>query len=533
MAVKMERLNRNRAAVALAVFSFVMIAAMAAIFMWEPDSPVAPKKRGVIGVIEIQGVIEDAEYAGILSAAVREAIDDDGVKAVVLEIDSPGGTAYLVEQVYLDLLELGETKPVVASASMALSGGYYLAVAAEQIYAQPTSMVGNVGVIGVGPGFLVPSEYTFESGPQKITGFSPALFPFNITKALDSFASSVKEGRGTRLKMAMSDLKRGGVYLGGEAVNQGLIDGIGSRQSAIGYAAEQAGLDTYTVESLVERVTDNDVNTSLRYPSIGELNEANPPPALYYLYMPRDVAMENAVEQPESNVTDEVETIGQVVVDRSHGNRVTPYILDYLSAELAKRGSFVGYGSEWSSVEGALGNATCLFIVAPTKAYTYAEYTAVKGFVEGGGMLVFISDASVEFLDTGVMQGAINSLANRWGLHYGKGYLYNMVNYHGFYRNVKVTQFRDNFLTEGLDELVFFTSTYLSATDADAAYASYSTYDSVTEQSRVYATVSVIESGNSTVVAFADATWLMEPWIYAADNQRLAMNLVEAIAELK
>jgi len=148
-------------------------------------------------------------------------------------------------------------------------------------------------------------------------------------------------------------------------------------------------------------------------------------------------------------------------------------------------------------------------------------------------MLVFISDASVEFLDTGVMQGAINSLANRWGLHYGKGYLYNMVNYHGFYRNVKVTQFRDNFLTEGLDELVFFTSTYLSATDADAAYASYSTYDSVTEQSRVYATVSVIESGNSTVVAFADATWLMEPWIYAADNQRLAMNLVEAIAELK
>ncbi len=528
----MERINRNRTAVALAVFSFIMIASIAVIFMWEPGSPVAIKKKGIIGVIEIQGVIEDTEYAGILSAAVHEAMEDDGVKAVVLEIDSPGGSAYLVEQVYLDLLKLGEKKPVVASASMALSGGYYLAVTADQIYAQPTSMVGNVGVIGVGPGFLVPSETTFESGPQKITGFSPALFPFNITKALDSFASSVSEGRGGRLNLAMSELKRGGVYLGREAVNQGLVDEIGSRQSAISYAAELAELETYTVDSLVARVANTTVTINLEYPSLGELNEANPPPALYYLYMPRDVVMENDGEKPEGNVTEEMETIGQVVVDRSHGNNVSPYVLDYLSAELSKRGVFVGYSSDWEKVEAALGNATCLFIAAPTQGYTYEEYTAIKEFVEGGGMLVFLSDASVEFLDTSVMQGAINSLANHWGLHFGKGYLYNMVNYHGFYRNVKVTQFVDTSLTEGLDELVFFTSTYLSTTDADAAYASYSTYNSVSEQTRVYATVSVIDAGNSTVAAFADITWLMEPWIYTADNQRLAMNLVEAIAEL-
>ncbi len=80
---------------------------------------------------------------------------------------------------------------------------------------------------------------------------------------------------------------------------------------------------------------------------------------------------------------------------------------------------------------------------------------------------------------------------------------------------------------------MFFTSTYLSTTNADAAYASYSTYNSVTEQSRVYATISVIDAGNSTIIAFGDITWLMEPWIYTADNQRLAMNLVEAIAELR
>jgi hypothetical protein len=280
-------------------------------------------------------------------------------------------------------------------------------------------------------------------------------------------------------------------------------------------------------------VANTTVTVNLEYPSIGELNEANPPPALYYLYMPRDVVMENGGEEPEGNVTDEMETIGQVVVDRSHGNKVSPYILDYLSAELAKRGVFVGYSSDWNKVEAALGNATCLFIAAPTQAYTYTEYTTIKEFVEDGGMLVFLSDASVEFLDTPMMQGAINSLANHWGLHYGKGYLYNMVNYHGFYRNVKVTQFEDTFLTEGLDTLVFFTSTYLSTTDADAAYASYSTYNSVSEQTMVYATISVIDKGNSTVVAFGDTTWLMEPWIFTADNQKLAMNLVEAIAELR
>jgi protease-4 len=528
----MEQINRNRTAVVLAIFSFIVIAAIAVVFMWEPDSPVTVKKKGTIGVIEIQGVIEDTEYAGILSAAVHEAMEDNSVKVVVLEIDSPGGTAYLIEQVYLDLLELKEKKPIVASASMALSGGYYLAVTAEEIYAQPTSMVGNVGVIGVGPGFLVPSEFTFESGPQKITGFSPALFPFNITKALDSFASSVEKSRGNRLNLDISELKKGGVYLGGEAVNQGLVDEIGSRQSAISYAAELAELEIYTVDSLVARVANKTVTINLEYPSINELNEANPPPALYYLYMPKDMVMEDIGDEPEGNVTEEVETVGQVVVDKSHGNKVSTYVLDYLSAELSKRGVFVGYSSDWSKVKAALGNATCLFIVAPTQSYTFEEYTVIKDFVEGGGMLVFLSDASVEFLDTSVMQGAINSLANHWGLHFGKGYLYNMVNYHGFYRNVKVTQFEETFLTEELNELVFFTSTYLSSTDADAAFASYSTYNSVSEQTRIYATISVIDRGNSTIIAFGDITWLMEPWIFTADNQRLAMNLIEAIVEL-
>jgi len=392
----MERINRNRAAVALAVFSFVMIAAMAVIFMWEPASPITSRKRGVIGVIEIQGVIEDTEYAGILSAAVREAIEDESIKAVVLEIDSPGGTAYLVEQVYLDLLELGEKKPVVASASMALSGGYYLAVTAEQIYVQPTSMVGNVGVIGVGPGFLVPSEFTFESGPQKITGFSPALFPFNITKALDSFASAVTEGRGIRLNLALSELKRGGVYLGGEAVNQGLVDEIGSRQSAISYAAEQAGLETYTVDSLVARVANTTVTVNLEYPSIGELNKANPPPALYYLYMPRDVVMENGAETPDIALSEQTTGSGFQLMNGPSNTDPDAVLNSKAILYAPYYTQFTGWGTEFTdSVKSLLDKAK-----KPKFKTTYykngaATVDALSGLT-GYGLIVFHTHGGVD-----------------------------------------------------------------------------------------------------------------------------------------
>ena len=108
-----------------------------------------------------------------------------------------------------------------------------------------------------------------------------------------------------------------------------------------------------------------------------------------------------------------------------------------------------------------------------------------------------------------------------------------MMDYHGFYRNVKVTQFETNWLTEGLTQLIFFTCTNLSPTDSDAAYTSWGTYNSVSEQTEVYAPVALLDKGNTTVVAFGDITWLMDPWIRVGDNYQLAMNLVEEIVRIK
>jgi len=384
----LESIKGGRRTVALAAFSIIMVVGMALIYLYGTDDGVVVTgaRRGTVGVIAVEGVIEETEEARVLLDAIREARDDSSIKAVVLEIDSPGGSAYLVEQVYLDLLELKKTKPLVASAATALSGGYYIAVAADYIFTVPTGMVGNVGVIGVGPGFLVPSEAAFETGPQKITGFSPALFPFNISKALDSFASAVQISRGGRLTLSIVELKRGTVWLGVEAVNLGVADQIGGRQAALDYAAARAELDSYSVVDLLERVSGEGTGLGTEYPTIEELNEVNPPPALHYLYMPGSVYMQNGEEllpEVEDNQTEPVQ-LGQVVVDLSHGNRVSPYVMDVLAEELAKRSVFVGYGSTWEAVEGALDFAVCMVVAAPTPSLQLRGVRGHPGLRPGG-----------------------------------------------------------------------------------------------------------------------------------------------------
>ena len=112
--------------------------------------PAIPRPK--VAIIPISGAIMDQSYTDNILDALRRAGDDRSIKAVVLQIDSPGGGAPVVEQIYLDVLRLRGKKPVVASVgSMAASGGYYIAIAAENIYAPPTAEVGSVGVISTLP----------------------------------------------------------------------------------------------------------------------------------------------------------------------------------------------------------------------------------------------------------------------------------------------------------------------------------------------------------------------------------------------
>lgn len=530
-----EKIKWNKVTMAFAAISIIMIGAIIVVFVLEPDLPDVDTKEGNIGIIEVEGVIEKYDYSSLLSAAVNEAVTDDTIKAVVVKIDSPGGSAHLCEQVYFDLVELSKIKPVVASCSMALSGGYYIAVSAEYIFAQPSSMVGSVGVLGVGPSAVVPSESILETGPHKITGFSQLRFPLNISKALDSFAGAVTLSRGDNLKLTQAQLRMGSVWLGKEAVLNGIIDEIGSQEAALNYAAKIADLDKYKILNLVQLASNSSLVNSARkeYVSIEELNENNPPPSLHYLYMPGDIYMQEqtnrtiVIEKLNKNAT----KLGQVAVDLSHGNLVSPWVFDILEAELAKRGIFMGYSSEWETIEKGLNYSNTLIIAAPTSGYSFEEYEVIHDWVKEGNLLVFFSDPSSEFTKVPELLGPINSLANHWGLHFGKGYLYNQEDHYGIYRNIYLRTFEETFLTEDVELLLFFTSTYLSATDSDSAYASWGTSNSVSEKIQLYAPVAVLTKSNNTVVAFSDLTWQMEPYIYMEDNYQLLMNLVNKIEE--
>jgi len=510
----------KRIVVALALASILLVSGLGYIYF----TGARRFERNLVGVISVDGSILSSSSASRVTAAINRAMSNHSVKAVVLRIDSPGGSAHLVEQIYLDVLELKRSKPVVSSVVTALSGGYYIAVAADYVFTHPTSMVGNVGVVGVGPGTLIPSESVLETGPYKATGFSTLLFPFNLSHALDSFASAVEAGRGSRLRLSSTELRRGMIYLGSEAVAAGLADEVGSLQRAAEHVAEEVGLVSYRVVNIapsseapgLSALRRNETDVEWRDITVETLNMLNPPPALHYLYLPPTAYMqglppfEQAVAGSEGQAPVGRGRGGAVVVDLSHGNRV----------------------SMWVLVESALDGSSGLIVAAPTEAYSAEERKRIEEFVVDGRMLLLFFDPSSEYLEIPALLGPINSLANHFGLSFAKGYLYDEEEHYGLYRNIYVRQFANTSLTGNLGGLVLFTAAHVRSSGGGAAWTSGSTYSSTAERSGGYTPIALAEL-NGTVAAFGDLTFLMEPYCYVEDNYRLILNLVSALTEVE
>ena len=199
-----------------------------------------------IGVVKIMGVVLDGSTADKIGTLLKYAKDDKNIKAVVLEIDCPGGGASATEEIYLSLLELRKEKPVVVSINGgALSGAYYVAVASNFIFAKPTSLVGNVGVWMRLPEIDIPEEDLIASGPAKPTGGVRAKATSWTQIVAEGFLQSVMAQRGDNLKLSKEELSRGEIYIGNEALKHGLIDKIGSSSEAVKKAASLAGLKNY------------------------------------------------------------------------------------------------------------------------------------------------------------------------------------------------------------------------------------------------------------------------------------------------
>lgn len=204
----------------------------------------------VIGVIRL----EDAIYAYSAQNTIKQiqyAINHPEIRAVVLVIDSPGGTVVDTESIYMELTRLRAQKPVVTVVnSMSASGGYYLSANTDYIFAKPTSLVGNIGVIG----YLPPSPFIIEdiitTGPYKLWGSPRDSDMRQIEMIKEGFFQAVKLGRGDKLTAGDEVIFNGQIWVGVDALRLGIIDELGTESNGTQKAAELAKIANYDVLDL-------------------------------------------------------------------------------------------------------------------------------------------------------------------------------------------------------------------------------------------------------------------------------------------
>jgi len=207
-----------------------------------------------VAVVELYGQIYDSRD---FVRQVKNYIEDDDVKAIVIDIDSPGGAVAPSQEMYDILLKARmENKIVVASMrSVAASGGYYVACAADRIVANPGTLTGSIGVILSFPTMKELFEKiglrweTVQSGDMKDVGsFAKPMTPKEermlkavIDDSYEQFVEAVSEGR-DRPKEEIYPLADGSIFTGRQAFNFGLVDTLGTYEEAISIAGEMADL---------------------------------------------------------------------------------------------------------------------------------------------------------------------------------------------------------------------------------------------------------------------------------------------------
>ena len=239
----------------------------------ETDNILNNAGKGKIAVYYAVGDIDGSTSAdeGINSKKVikelRELREDADVKAVVLRVNSPGGSAYGSEQIWREVVLLKAAKPVIVSmGDCAASGGYYISCAADCIVANSTTLTGSIGIFGmlpvaekllkekIGLDFDVVKTNKLADMGSFARSFRPeesAIMQNYVNDGYDLFLKRCADGR----KMSVEDIDKigqGRVWTGSKAKELGLVDEIGDLDKAIAIAAQRAGLDEYSVNSYPE-----------------------------------------------------------------------------------------------------------------------------------------------------------------------------------------------------------------------------------------------------------------------------------------
>ena len=231
-------------------------------------------KKEKVAVIYAQGEIQSGEGSETvigserISKAIRKARKDEKVKAIVLRVNSPGGSALASDVIWREMKLANEEKPVVVSmGDVAASGGYYIACASDKIYASPNTITGSIGVFGIMPNIeeLMTDKIgiTFDnvktnkfadlgSVNRPLTQEEYDIIQKGVVDVYNTFISKVAEGRDMSQEN-VDDIGQGRVWSGTNAMDINLIDEYGGLQAAVAGAAELAELKDYRIYELPEQ----------------------------------------------------------------------------------------------------------------------------------------------------------------------------------------------------------------------------------------------------------------------------------------
>lgn len=229
------------------------------------------EKENKIAVLYAEGSIQDDDNSFMSAGAsiisekmadeLRKLADDEDVKAVVFRVNSPGGSAYISEQIWKAVTELKKEKPIVVSmGDYAASGGYYISCAANKIVAEKTTLTGSIGVFGVVRNMagtaqklgvktdIVKTNTYADLGDmtRPMREDEKALIQHGVERTYDLFLTRCSDGRGMS-KDSIDHIGQGRVWTGEQALERGLVDKLGGLDVAIEEAASLAGITDYSV----------------------------------------------------------------------------------------------------------------------------------------------------------------------------------------------------------------------------------------------------------------------------------------------
>ncbi len=234
---------RSIASRILKSYSFYIVLGLIVAFVLAPIA--WNTSQSTVAVVPLSGGI-DGNNVAATSSMLHEASND--ADAIVILVNSGGGGAASSESLYLETSAIARKMPVVASVdSTAASGAYQAIVPSDYIYAKPSSIVGSVGVLSTQPMDLEPSDTYIASGPNKLSQ-NQRHYSYILESVRRAFVESVYQNRGDKIELSRSELSHGRIYSGPQAVQNGVVDGLGGVNQAIRKAADLAGLSTYNVE---------------------------------------------------------------------------------------------------------------------------------------------------------------------------------------------------------------------------------------------------------------------------------------------